>query len=55
MLATIHLYYSFLHVDVNIVDGVELNIDEFKKWKNGEFKCSIICEDGIYLHGGRTG
>src|SRR6187401_538243 len=26
-----------IHVNVNIVDGVELDTDEFKKWKRGEF------------------
>jgi leucyl-tRNA synthetase len=35
-----------LHVDVNIVDGIELDIDEFRKWKP-EYKDAIfICEDG---------
>ena len=28
---------SDLHVDVNIVDGVELNIEKFKQWRNGEY------------------
>ncbi|RYF91894.1 MAG: leucine--tRNA ligase, partial [Chitinophagaceae bacterium] len=36
-----------LHVDVNIVDGLELNIQEFRKWKNGEFAtASFIYENG---------
>ncbi len=36
-----------LHVDVSLVDGVELNIEEFRKWKNGEFADAIfICENG---------
>ena len=26
-----------LHVDVNMVDGFELDIEEFKKWRNGEY------------------
>jgi leucyl-tRNA synthetase len=43
---------SVLHVDVNIVDGFELNIDAFKKWKpeyaNAEF---ILEEDGKYICG----
>ncbi|MGQ0740305.1 MAG: leucine--tRNA ligase [Bacteroidota bacterium] len=35
------------HIDVNIVDGVELNKDDFRKWRNGEYKDAIlICEDG---------
>lgn len=38
---------SDIHVDVNIVNGVELDIIEFRKWKNGDFKNAIIiCEDG---------
>jgi leucyl-tRNA synthetase len=35
-----------IHVDVNLVDGLELNIDEFRKWKP-EYKNSIfLTEDG---------
>lgn len=42
-----HFTISEIHVDVNIVDGVELNINEFRKWKNGEFSNSeFILEDG---------
>ncbi len=41
-----------LHVDVNIVNGVELNIEAFKKWKpeyaNAMF---ILEEDGKYICG----
>jgi leucyl-tRNA synthetase len=41
-----------IHVDVNIVDGVELNIDEFKKWRNGEYAdAAFILEDGKYICG----
>ena len=41
-----------IHVDVNIVDGVELNIDEFKKWRNGEYAdAEFILEDGKYICG----
>jgi leucyl-tRNA synthetase len=37
---------SQLHVDVNIVNGVELDMDAFRKWKS-EYKDAIfICEDG---------
>ncbi len=44
-----------LHVDVNIVDGVELNIDEFKKWRNGEYAdAKFILEDGKYICGIET-
>ena len=35
------------HVDVNIVDGVELNIEQFKKWRSGEYaNAEFILEDG---------
>ena len=44
-----------IHVDVNIVDGVELNIEEFKKWKGGEFSnAEFILEDGKYICGVET-
>ncbi len=44
---------SEIHVDVNIVDGFELNIDAFKKWKNGEFSNDelILEADGKYICG----
>ncbi len=35
----------FLHVDVNIVDGYELDIDEFKKWRNGQYADAIFITD----------
>lgn len=36
-----------LHVDVNIVDGVELDIEAFKKWRNGEYaSADFILETG---------
>ena len=41
-----------LHVDVNIVDGFELDINEFKNWKNGEFaNAELILENGKYICG----
>lgn len=41
-----------LHVDVNIVDGVELDIEAFKKWRNGEYaNAEFILEDGKYICG----
>jgi len=44
--------FSSLHVDVNIVDGVELDIEAFKKWRNGEYGNSeFILEDGKYICG----
>ncbi|HEX7845944.1 MAG TPA: DUF559 domain-containing protein, partial [Chitinophagaceae bacterium] len=50
-LDTLKKYSSYnlsnIHVDVNVVDGVELDIEEFRKWRNGEYKDAIlICEDG---------
>lgn len=46
---------SPLHVDVNIVDGVELDIEEFKKWRNGEYaNAEFILEDGKYICGVET-
>ncbi|HTN46105.1 MAG TPA: class I tRNA ligase family protein [Flavipsychrobacter sp.] len=39
-------------VDVNIVDGYDLNIEKFKKWKNGEYaNAEFILEDGKYICG----
>ncbi|MEP7163868.1 MAG: DUF559 domain-containing protein [Ferruginibacter sp.] len=35
-----------IHVDVNIVDGVELNIDAFRNWKPEYKEAVFICEDG---------
>jgi leucyl-tRNA synthetase len=41
-----------IHVDVNMVDGVELDTEAFKKWKNGEFaNAEFILEDGKYICG----
>jgi leucyl-tRNA synthetase len=41
-----------IHVNVNIVDGVELDTEEFKKWKRGEFDdAEFILEDGKYICG----
>ncbi len=37
---------SPLHVDVNMVDGVNLNIDAFRKWKPEFKEAVIILEDG---------
>ena len=40
------------HVDVNIVDGVELDIEAFKKWRGGEYaNAELILEDGKYICG----
>ncbi len=41
-----------IRVDVNFVDGVELDIEAFKKWKNGQFAdAEFILEDGKYICG----
>jgi len=41
-----------LHVDVNIVDGVELDVEAFRKWKNGQFAdAEFVLEDGKYICG----
>jgi leucyl-tRNA synthetase len=45
-----------LHVDVNIVDGVELDINKFREWKNAEFASAefILEDDGRYICGVET-
>jgi leucyl-tRNA synthetase len=41
-----------LHVDVNIVDGVELDTEAFKKWRNAEYaNAELILENGKYICG----
>ncbi len=42
-----------LHVDVNIVDGLELNMQAFIQWRNGEYaQATFITEaDGTYICG----
>ena len=41
-----------VHVDVNIVDGYELDREAFKKWRGGEYaKAEFILEDGKYICG----
>ncbi|HEV2831910.1 MAG TPA: leucine--tRNA ligase, partial [Hanamia sp.] len=43
-----------LHVDVNIVDGIELDIQEFKKSKPEYANAEFILEDGKYICGVET-
>jgi leucyl-tRNA synthetase len=43
-----------LHVDVNIVDGVELDIDAFKNWREEYKDAEFILEDGKYICGTMT-
>jgi leucyl-tRNA synthetase len=40
-----------LHVDVNIVDGVELDVEAFKAWKPDFADAGFILEDGKYICG----
>lgn len=41
-----------LHVDVNFVDGLELDIAAFKAWRNGQFaNAEFVLEDGKYICG----
>jgi leucyl-tRNA synthetase len=40
-----------LHVDVNIVDGMELNLEAFKKWRPEFADAEFILEDGKYICG----
>ncbi len=40
-----------IHVDVNIVDGVELDLDAFKKWRDEFAQAEFILEDGKYITG----
>ncbi|HYH14525.1 MAG TPA: leucine--tRNA ligase [Flavisolibacter sp.] len=40
-----------LHVDVNIVDGIELDIEAFKKWKPDFAEAEFILEDEKYICG----
>ncbi len=44
--------YDAIRVDVNFVDGLELNISEFKKWRNAEYSnVEFLLEDGKYICG----
>lgn len=40
-----------LHVDVNIVNGLELDTEAFKKWKPDFAKAEFLLEDGKYICG----
>jgi leucyl-tRNA synthetase len=49
------VHSSVLHVDVNIVNGVELDIDAFRKWKAGEYADALfLLENGKYICGVET-
>jgi leucyl-tRNA synthetase len=43
-----------LHVDVNIVDGLELDIDAFKNWREEYKDAEFILESGKYVCGTMT-
>ncbi len=43
-----------LHVDVNIVDGYELDTDAFLRWKPDYANASFVLEDGKYICGGEV-
>ncbi|PZX61468.1 leucine--tRNA ligase [Hydrotalea sandarakina] len=46
------LHFNALHVDVNMVDGVVLDLNAFKQWRNGEYaNAAFILEDGKYICG----
>jgi leucyl-tRNA synthetase len=40
-----------IHVDVNIVDGLELDIEAFRKWREEYKHAEFILEDGKYICG----
>jgi leucyl-tRNA synthetase len=43
-----------LHVDVNIVDGVELDIEAFKNWREEYKDAEFVLEEGKYICGTMT-
>jgi leucyl-tRNA synthetase len=42
---------SNLHVDVNLVDGTELNIPEFRNWRSEYAGAHFVLENGKYICG----
>jgi leucyl-tRNA synthetase len=40
-----------IHTDVNIVDGLELDIERFKQWRDEYNNAEFILEDGKYICG----
>jgi len=40
-----------IHVDVNMVDGVELNVEAFRKWREEFGDAEFILEEGKYITG----
>lgn len=43
-----------LHVDVSLVDGVELNINAFRQWRPEYADAEFVLEDGKYICGVET-
>lgn len=43
--------YDPIHVDVNLVDGLELNIEQVRQWKPEFSDAEFILEDGKYICG----
>ncbi|MBX9781890.1 MAG: leucine--tRNA ligase [Chitinophagaceae bacterium] len=50
-LKDIEAVVSIFHVDVNLVDGYELDIEAFKRWRNSEYSDAkfLFEEDGKYI------
>lgn len=46
-----HEDYDAIRVDVNIVDGVELDIHQFKNWRSEYQNAEFFLEDGKYICG----
>lgn len=46
--------YDEIHVDVNIVDGLELAVEAFRKWRPEFRTAEFILEDGKYMCGTLT-
>jgi len=42
------------HVDVNYVDGIELNVEGFKQWRDEYESANFFLEDGKYICGVET-
>ena len=46
------LLFQPIHVDVNFVDGFELNMTALQTWRNGEYAATaFVLEDGKYICG----
>ena len=45
------LLFSVLHVDVNLVDGVDLDMEAFKKWRPEYANAEFVLENGKYICG----